>query len=88
MGNRGAENENVVIETRFAKQMSMGYNEDAFLFLFKYVDIEDDSNTEKQFSVSIPADALQNIVRQMFMCGVEYQREYGKNIGFGTLEEE
>lgn len=65
------------------KNMSVGYSETEILIAFNV-----DKNQEPEYSCVFPVEHLKNIVSILFDCGINFQGEYGKDIGFPKEETE
>lgn len=66
------------VEIHRLNTISIGYREDEFLLVL--------NSTNKDFSdgyaVTIPVESMKQIVGAFQSCGIEYQENIGKNIGF------
>lgn len=66
--------------------IAMGFNEKSFLLVFN-----GGKNGDNGEAYAIPINYAEKIAQGLRDCGLEYQKIYGKNIGFqaeGHLEEE
>ena len=78
MGNQSSiEFENI----KKINSMSIGFNEKAFLLVFNA-----DQDGENGEAYAIPVNFVEKVVKGLIDCGQEYQKLYGKNIGFDTVE--
>ena len=65
------------------KSVSIGFNEKSFLLVFNA-----DKNGDNGDAYAIPVNSADKIVQGLIECGQEYQKLYGKSIGFdlGTVQ--
>lgn len=74
MGNQNSiEVENV----KKVNGITIGFNEKSFLIVFN-----GDENGENGDTYAIPVNFIGRITQGFVECGLEYQKQYGKNIGF------
>lgn len=64
------------------ESLRVAFNEKAFLLIFN-AEKEDGSDG---YMLSIPAERMLEIVEGFYASGVEYQKNFGKNIGFEEKE--
>ena len=57
--------------------IAMGFNEKSFLLVFN-----GDKNGDNGDAYAIPIKYAEKIAQGLIDCGLEYQKIYGKNIGF------
>ena len=60
------------------KNLSVAYNQDTFLLMINTKNAEDDNG----YLLAIPADVMAEIVNGLYSSGVEYQRNFQKDVGF------
>lgn len=65
------------------KNLSIGYSEKDILIAFNL-----NKNHEPEYSCVFPAEHLKNVVSILLDCGITFQQEYGKDIGFPKEEKE
>lgn len=63
------------------RKMSVGISEEEILIAFNC-----NEKNEPEYACVLPAEKLQDMITVLFKCGVHYQNEYGKDIGFGMKE--
>ena len=61
--------------------IAIGFNEKSFLLVFN-----GDKNGENGDAYAIPIHSAEKITQGLIECGIEYQKIYGKNIGFDADE--
>ncbi len=61
--------------------IAMGFNEKSFLLVFN-----GDKNGDNGDAYAIPIKYAEKIAQGLKDCGLEYQKIYGKNIGFQIEE--
>lgn len=57
--------------------IAIGFNEESFLLVFN-----SDKNGENGDAYAIPIQSVEKITQGFIECGIEYQKLYGKDIGF------
>ena len=69
-------------------RIGLGYNEDDFILLINCNDPTDESKAKDMFAATFPPSYIQKLIKSLFEIGKQYQKEFGKDIGFGDIEEE
>lgn len=64
------------------KNLSVGCSEKDILIAFNL-----NENQEPEYSCVFPAEHLKNIISILLDCGITFQEEYGKDIGFPKKKE-
>lgn len=66
------------IEPHSLKSVSVGFNENEFLLVLDYSEQDAGSG----YAVTMPAEAMKQIVDGFTKCGKDYQSKFNKDIGF------
>ena len=63
------------------KNIITGFTEKDFIFAFNI-----NKDNVPEYSCTIPADKLKEMIQVLFNAGIEYEKEYNRKIGFSTEE--
>lgn len=77
-----SDHNNIEVENvKKVNSITVGFNEKSFLIVFN-----GDENGENGDAYAIPSHFMGKITQGLVECGLEYQKQYGKNIGFDKNE--
>lgn len=64
------------------QNISVGLSEKNILMMFNK-----NGEADPEYACTLPVDKLKELISLLYQCGVSYEKEYHKYIGFGTESE-
>lgn len=68
--------------------LGLGYKEESFLIVLDYIYKDEEEEKTDKFSVTFAPENMKVIIGALFECGRAYQKQFGKDIGFGDIKED
>lgn len=69
------------------EKLQVGFNEDEIILMFNG-GISDMKNKKPEYATTFSPKDLRKFILALFEVGVQYQKNYKKDIGFGGLDDE
>lgn len=66
-------------EPASVKNISVGFSEKNILLMFNV-----NENNDSEYACTLKAEKLRELIAMLYKCGVTYEQEYCKDIGFGV----